>query len=287
MACCGILLLGYSFAQTDRESKLKMIRAIEQYGQKELGLKLKPGFYETWEKPDTMTCYLYISRKDSIVAPQGMGSYQFFGTHYQAADSARKKWDSLGFETLLYYTSGNSATKLSGRFLSYPPHAIAFICFHELFHRHKAAKASKLPYSFEEATCDWLGNTASESFLFQYAQQNPAFLPYVDSARFQREINMYTFRLLNLAAWDSSSRKAVSDSLNLLKTNYNLFQQDRLLYPLNNALLLRTGFYSRNLFLIQELYESLRSIPKVIQLMTRLPGNEKVARKRILRKIPR
>jgi hypothetical protein len=168
----------------------------------------------------------------------------------------------MGYATLLYYTSGNSATKLSSRFLSYPPHAIAFVCFHELFHRHKSNKKSRLPYAFEEATCDWLGNTAAAAFFEKYAVSHPMFKGYADSVRFQTNINLQTFQLLTRASVPSANRKAIADSLELLKPYYNLFQQDRLLYPLNNALLLRTSYYARNLFLINDVFATIGSISK-------------------------
>ncbi|MBI3233416.1 MAG: hypothetical protein HYZ42_05140, partial [Bacteroidetes bacterium] len=181
---------------TEELKKLELIRDIEQYAKVTLKLKLKPDFYTLWEKQDSMTVYLYVSRTDSVLPIKGLSTYIYFGTNYKAADSAKHRYDSMKYETVLYKTAGNSGCRLTTRFLQYPPHALAFICFHELYHRHKQASKSKLPYSFEEATCDVLGNYATLDFFKEYSKTNSEYTPYIDSVILQTQVNESFYQLL-------------------------------------------------------------------------------------------
>ncbi len=261
-----------------QKNNIQLIRAIEKYAHTTLGFKLKPQFYTKWETNDSMTAYVYISKADSIKPPKGISTYLFFGTDYVKADSAKQHYDSLGYHTIIYKTAGNSACKLSSRLLAYPPHALAFICFHELFHRHRQATKSKLLYSFEEATCDVMGNYATIQFLEAYSQSYPEFIPYIDSAKVQANVNEQFYQyLLNQTKINQTPSKnslPIIDSLPNIKKQFNIFQQDRFDYPINNAFKLRTLFYAKYYFDIKTIYLNKKSLKKVLKYITKLKGTE-------------
>jgi hypothetical protein len=262
---------------TSEKESLKLIRQLKEYGEDELNLQLKRKFYKKWLKKEQQLTYLYISRPDSILLPPKSSSFTFFGTDTLGAKEKAKELSDEGFDTLIYRTSGTSATLLTHHLLNYPPEAIMFIVLHEMSHVHREELKLKIPYPAEESFGEFLGNYASFEFANRY---RPEFLPAIVK---QREIQEKIYILLKeteiqLQGIDLQAKaqryKEVQKAMNELLKNANAFQKDRYNYDINHAYILRNRFYYKWYPDFKKIYLSCNSIPEMVNLYTNLPKSE-------------
>jgi hypothetical protein len=233
-------------------------------------------FFTEWEKSDLPELYLYISRADKIenVIEQ---SYSAFGTNEKLARKAQKKFEKEHCHTMLYKTYGTSATLLTKKLMSYPPETIAFIAFHESFHIHRNKSGKKIPYSFEESTCDLLGNYG----LLLFAEKTGM----IEKDLVQRQITLHEkiYSCINNFTAKAEASKPeefgfiYSDCEKQLKvfiSEGNKFHCDRYDYKVNNAYFLRYQSYYKNYFLLRELKEKSGGINSLLEKVLSLPEKE-------------
>jgi hypothetical protein len=172
-----------------------------------------------------------------------------------------------GYHALVYKTAGMSNTLLSPKLLSYPAEAIAFIVFHESVHQNLIKLGGPIPYSYEEALCDVIANTACVRF----AEKTKMF-DYHAAVK-QQEIFERAYAFLNKerAMLDTmqpqgkpSLYKSCTDIIQSLTADGNQFQKDRLNYEVNNAYFLRIADYALNYFKIKKIVLSKHSFKEVI-----------------------
>ncbi len=265
--CAPLQASNYSGHLTEKEQQsLQLIRELEHFGKRELGLKLNRHFYRKWQTPEQQNTYLYLSRADSILLPPNSPAFHYFGTD---TTGARLKADSCsiaGIDVMLYHTSGTSAVRLTHQLLNYPSEAIVFIVLHEMAHIHREAKKLKITYATEESFGDFLGNVAGEVFVRKY---HPEWLTACIRQRKIHETLYDLFRKVEQGAQGKppATKKAIyaqaQVQLDFLLQSANAFQLDRFGYPMNHAYILRNRYYYRwyNAFLTASQSEkSLREI---------------------------
>ena len=135
------------------------IEAVKQYFHKETGMVFLEHYFTEVDStlPDKL---LYVSYSNKIESPYGiMGFFNY-------TDKLDLKYKSMRYETFCYSKSyANANAKLSERFLSYPNEAQVFVILHELMHNYiRQFKFKRIPYDFEEALCDIIGNYGSLDF---------------------------------------------------------------------------------------------------------------------------
>ena len=236
-------------------------------------LKLKVGdeFYTRYSENDSMFSYVYVSRKDSICKVTD-GAFIYFGNHPHEAKIKADSFTKAGFDVMLYQTAGTSGAFISKRLLEYDSISIAFIMLHEAMHRHIANSHSNIPYEFEEAIGDVIGN----SFCGWYS--GASVKKYFAFAFSNEEI----YSSINKCSKGKLSKEKCDLKIKSQLKNATLFQKDRFDYPVNNAYLLRNLFYAKRYFQLREIYQKIKNPNLFIDEMMKLPANLKQCDEMIL-----
>ena len=267
--------------------KIAFINEIAKIVHDEIGYKTESSFYKKWQENDNYYFYIYCSYADSIVNPME-GPYHYVGTDEAEANKIKLKYDSTGYQTMLYKTAATSAAKLNKQLLSYPYETICFIVLHEAFHQHALATGRKLPYEMEEAACDVLGNYVTQILdkRFQQYSKKQAKNVLTLHENLYATINKYDSLVTSMKGNIPQSLYTFcyADIQKLLKKGSN-FQRDRFSYPINNAYFVRYRSYASNYFLLKKLYLKLNDPKKFIDFMSNLSTDVKEAKKMVREKI--
>ena len=235
-------------------------------------MKLTEHFYT---KMDNSLPYnlLFVSYSNKIEYPFGiMHRGSMFYNSY--TDSIYK---SRGYETFCYNKCYSTAdAKLSERFLAYPSEAKVFVMFHELMHNYITQKSISIPYDFEEAICDIVGNYGSlelskkENIIDLILAQRQICI----NEEIYKIINRYILKInkhpKNKVHYHFKSYSKIQKQL----INANDFQKDRFDYNINNAFLLKNKNYSENYFLLKKVFKKAKTIKNFIEIINSLPNND-------------
>ena len=235
---------------------------------KELGTELDSSYFTKRNYLDKPYIYIYVSRPDMVAAPEDNGP---FTTASDDAESLRKtsEMEKKGLQTMCYKTNANASTHMNNLFLAYPHEAIAFIMFHELTHNYQSYRHLSLPYEFNEAISDVIGNYGA----LKYAEETSK----VDlkAVKHQLKTNEKIYACINLTT-DKVNRNQAKQKIyhekcyktirKILKHG-NQFQKDRFDYTVNNAYLLRYSNYCKNYFLLKDVLMKEGSIKGLLEEM--------------------
>lgn len=270
------LFIPFSLWAEDKKPCEVVFDALRKHIRTTLGVTLNDSFYSEWK--EGYQHYLYVSENSSIKRPANEPYFRFFGSDIQKAKEAQQELIEKGFHTLLYRTAATSAAKLFSPLATYPPQCLSFIAFHEAHHLHrKAGERKAIPYSFEEAAGDVLGNYASIAFAKQFPN-----LVDSKSVHHQIKINEKLYKKINLTRKKidegkdaTKAYKKLENYISRLLKNEDNFKKDRFLYPINNAFFIRYGYYTANYFLLKKLYHHAQSPIKFLAYLDTLPEAEK------------
>ena len=240
----------------------------------QFGHTLKHDYYDVWDRDTLPYFYVYVSKKDQIEAPE---KFQLLSTGHNTvnADSVSDFYTKSGYSTFIYKTYATSTALLNKRLVSYPKEAICFILFHELMHSYVESYAHYLPYEFNEAVSDVIGNYGCLSCTtWNLSSWNTL-------ARKQVQLNESLYEVMDTAIAQINRKAGNIDSINAacdrkihrLLLNGNKFQNDRFDGNVNNGYLLKNSNYSMNYFLLKEVYLKQKSIFDFMQIITKLPAD--------------
>ncbi|HOY48270.1 MAG TPA: hypothetical protein PL185_08565 [Flavobacteriales bacterium] len=232
----------------NERNNLQLIRELEHFGRHTIKLKLHNHFYKKWQKQEQKNTYLYVSRPDSILLPNGFRPFEFFGTDTAGARLKADSCSKVGYDAMIYHTSGTSAVLLTRYLLNYPPEAVVFVVLHEMAHVYRNSARLKIPYAAEESFGDFLGNNAGEYFIRKYHPE------WLESFLIQKSVHESIYKLL--ATTEAKVQGIPLEQKNQIysQTNSDLkeilfrgnqFIIDRFSYPVNHAYLLRNRYYYR------------------------------------------
>jgi hypothetical protein len=250
------------------------IDEVKSFAFAEFGFELKGDLYCNWSDEDGPFFYIYISRQDSILKPKDFdGDFIYCKTNESYATAVEESYRRMAYDTFRYRAYANSATLINRRFLSYSKDAIAFIVLHELTHNYIRQKKMNMPYEFNEALCDVIGNYGA----WKFAQSNKN----IDTTGFkiQIKVNEDIYKCLNFTIsginTDPSNsafkHKVCTEMLSKILSNGNSFQKDRFDHPVNNAYLLKNEYYCKNYFLLKKVFLKQGSIKDFLRVMELLP----------------
>ena len=256
---------------------LLFIDELKKFAFKEIGVELTGDLYTQWVKEEKPYIYLYVSLSEKVQQPIELTSpFIFYRTDEIAANEKALELKEMGYHTFCYKTYANSAARLSNRLLSYPKEAICFIIFHEFIHNYLEQQFIKIPYEFNEALCDVIGNYGA----LKYAQSTQN----VDLAATENQIrtNEKIYTCLNATISKINKNPQIVKNIQQVMTlndkcskiirdilkKCNIFQKDRFDYTVNNAYLLKNEYYCKNYFLLKQ-----KSIKDFLELMKTLPEN--------------
>ena len=159
---------------------------------------------------------------------------------------------------------------------------------HEFFHHYNEKSNLAIPYEFEEAIGDVIGNYGTIEFIQLY------FTKDVESSIVQKnqiesiyKIINKTSDLINATSKNvrALNRKCQKRIQKVLKSG-DLFQHDRFSYDVNNAFLLKNRYYSEKYFLLKKVFmHGGGTVEDFIKIVTNGPkdsGNFESYLKRIL-----
>lgn len=254
----------------NQSEKLKMIEQLKTYLQKDLQLSIGNDFYTSWDNKTTTNYLLYISSPDFIKSINTR-PFIYFGEDEKLAKAEKKKYDSLGYATMLYSSNNTISTKLSESLLNYPEESILFIVIHEAVHQH--FKGKSIPYMIEEASCDLVANYASLLFIEKYHKE------LFKKVKHQKKLNEKFYKNINdaqkLAEIALSSHKdkiyhsADKKMKNLIKRG-NEMHKDRYNYGINNAFFVRYENYSKKYFALKQQFIALKNFAAFFKYVEQL-----------------
>lgn len=252
------------------KDKLQLLVDLKQFLKNEIHLYLGTDFYETWDNKTTTNYLLYIS-SSQFVKSLNSHPFVYFGEDEKKAKLEKSKYDSLGYETLLYKTNNAISTKLSSSLLNFPSESILFIIIHEAVHQH--LKGKSIPYIIEESSCDLIANYASIAFIEKYNTS------LYKKAMKQKKMNEKFYKNINdaqrLADLELSPHKdkifhsADKKLQNLIKRG-NEFHKDRFNYDVNNAFFVRYENYTKHYFALKEKFLALQNFDSFIKYIEKM-----------------
>jgi hypothetical protein len=233
-------------------------------------------FTEWNREPDYI---LFISYPDRLERPTDL-SRDIVIINYKdsnAIQRALEKCDSLGFHTMLYDVPADALGKLRPEFPHYSNEGLAFLIFHELMHNFIRGNHYGMPYLFEEAICDVMGEFATIEFGKQDARINPV------KALMQVKVNDSVYsaanRAIRLIADFPERTPEIGRECDSLIKGYleqaNNFQSFRFGYNANNAFLLKTRNYSWNYFICKQFFFEMPSVAAFSQAVCEISDENK------------
>jgi hypothetical protein len=250
------------------------INGLKQFIYKESQLELDNNFYGAWKESDKPYTYLYASLNNAVKIPTDITSvFLAYDTMVQELKKKEEEYLSKGYHTFIYKTYANSAGKLNWHFMSYSAESKSFIILHEFTHNYISNLKLAVPYEFNEALADVIGNYGTLEYLKSIGA-NP------DSAEAQLRRNEKIYKIIN-----RHIRKITYDSRNVKEYNKecekkikkvlvtgDLFQKDRFDYHVNNAYLVKNKYYSLNYFLMKKLFLKQKTLANIFRILKNAPS---------------
>jgi hypothetical protein len=253
---------------------LLFIEETKAFLYKEIGTVLKGDFYTKWETEEKPYVYVYVSLPDRVERPKKIKDPYFaYATDEASAIVKESELKMEGYNTFLYKTYANSWALLNNTFLSYSREAKAFVLFHEIMHNYFKQKHIKIPYEFIEPICDIIGNYGT----LKYAQstQNVNLISAQDqiisNERIYQCFNSTILEINNSPLNTSKLNARCSDTINEILLNGNSFQKFRFGYKVNNAYLIKNGYYCKYYFLLKTVFLKQDSINSFLELIRKMP----------------
>lgn len=254
-----------------------LINGLKNYILAESGYKTRDQFFNTWSEGGKPAVVVYVNPRNSV-GTFGRANSMVIGAGHKEeyGKKVARRYDSLGYHTLLYKTYGTGRTELSPRFMSYSAESKCFIVLHEFIHHYLTDRKLNLPLEYHEALGDILGNYGT----IEFADQSS----YVNKSRAiaQRSRNESLYRAIN-----KSIERINRDSTQVNRVNTwcqrkvskvlgeDLFQNDRFNYTINNAFLFRYRAYTEKYFVLKKILKKQKSIHGLLSIVEKGPSNPK------------
>lgn len=231
-------------------------------------------FYTEWKNDENPYLYLYISHPNKIKQPVDFTTpFLAYGSDQLRLEKEEQEIKAKGYATFCYKTYATSSAFINKKLLSYPDEAIVFIVFHELIHNYLSSKKILLPYEFNEALCDVIGNYGTLEYsrttgqidtlkAIQLIITNESIYSCLNETI--DKINQDTNNVLTICR---ESQKTLDAHLQ----NANAFQQDRFQYPISTAYLLKNEYYAKHYLLIKKVLFKQKSIQGLLKIIHEVP----------------
>ncbi len=270
----SIILLSVAWNTSGANRDSVLIDAVKKFIVSESQFNLGKRFYTRWSKTNKPYINLYISSSDKVESPINV-TYTGFGTNEEAAHEQAAKHEALGHHAFVYKTYATSSAELNERFISYPEEAKYFIILHEFIHHFIRDLRWRIPYEFEEAIGDVVGNYGSIEFMQQFEAAN------LKSINKQKSRNERIYKVINKTTEVINRKPGKANELNLkcqkrierVLRHGDQFQKDRFGYPVNNAYLLKNRFYSENYFSLRKLYQKTGTLKDFLNIIKSGPSD--------------
>jgi hypothetical protein len=185
--------------------------------------------------------------------------------------------ESEGHHAFIYKTYATSIAELNNRFISYSNESKCFIILHEFIHHFRRDLGLAVPYEYEEALADVVGNYGAMEFNKAFGSLDPKIL------NSQKLRNEKIYKIINKTSVAINSKPEKVDMLNSkcqkdikkLLSDGDSFQKDRFAYTVNNGYLLKNRFYSEKYFLLQRLFQKSGTLSTFLNIFKDCPQDSK------------
>lgn len=269
-----LVFLGWSSFATHKDSLL--ISELRQFIIGESQFKFSDHFYTTWSKTNKPYINLYVSAGDKV---ESATKYKFtgLGTNEEEARERAAKHEAKGRHAFIYKTYATSSAELNDRFISYSQESKCFIVLHEFIHHYRRDLDLAIPYEFEEALGDVVGNYGAMEFIQRHEASNSK------SIRKQTSRNERIYKIINSTTDIINRKPGRANKLNLkcqkriehILANSDEFQKDRFGYKVNNAYLLKNRFYSEKYFVLKRLFQKTGTLKDFLNIIKKGPPDPK------------
>jgi hypothetical protein len=254
------------------------IQNIKEYVFKEIGTRLDGNFYTEWSKEEKPFLYLYVSLPDKIKRPPEQNSpFIYCGTDEKRVRESEKYFTEKRYHHFCYKAYANSAAMLNKRLLSYRNESKSFIVFHELIHNYLQQMKIKVPYEFNEAMSDVIGNYET----LKYAADSGKISITISKQQLETNealyecMNHYIRKIESHPGKVNALNKKCTKKIHHILKNADAFQTDRFNYEVNNAFLLKNEYYCKNYFLLKKVFLKQKSLGDFLEIIKKMP--ERVA----------
>jgi hypothetical protein len=253
-----------------------LVQNVKNFVGREAGFTLAKTFYTAWSKSEKPTVVVYVSLCDKVRSIDDKVS-RYFGVDEDVAKTTAGLHESAGHHVFIYKTYATSVAELNNQFISYSNEAKCFILFHEFIHHFRRDLRLAVPYEYEEALGDVVGNYGAMEFHKEFGS--------LDSKRLrsQRLLNEKIYKIINKTSVTIDRKPEEADVLNSkcqkriekLLMDGNSFQKDRFAYHVNNAYLLKNRYYSEKYFLLQRLFQKSGTLSNFLNIFKNCPQDRK------------
>ena len=253
------------------------IADVKQFVFKEIGMNFKGDFFTEWNTSDQPYYYLYVSLPDKVEKPKEFSSsFTYCRQDERCIRTGEKEFQAQGYQTFCYKTYANSGTSLNKRFISYSPETKSFIIFHELIHNYISQKGIEMPYEFNEALSDVIGNYGT----LKYFRDNNRTDLVAAENQIRRNEKIYSYMNSAIKKINRHPEKKIRyytkcrEKIHVVIKNATQFQNDRFNYEVNNAFLLKNLYYCKNYFLLKKVFLRQKSIKDFLEIIQHIPGEK-------------
>ncbi len=264
---------------------LQFVEQVKTFAYKEIGIELKGDLFTKSMEVDKPYLYVYVSKPDKIECPKECYNFISCNTDQELADQKSKEFQLKGYQTFCYKTYANSSAMLNKRFFQYPKEAESFIIFHELIHNYISQLEIKIPYDFNEALCDVIGNYGTVSFFKsdRILDATTAVMQLKHNENIYWCLNKYMSKINAKPTKAVSLNNSCNNMIKTILTECNLFQNDRFNFTVNNAYLLKNQYYSKNYFLLKKVLLKQKSIKDFLEIIKSVPADSDACQKYLLK----
>ena len=189
----------------------------------------------------------------------------------------QKYYLGKGYHTLLYTRDGAHDFTVTNSLLAYDNESVALLIFHEAAHQH--FKKSKMNLFLEEGACEVFGTFGAQFF----AEINDT----VDLKKVKKLNNILekSYEVINKTIVRIGADEDLNEKLYRILEN-NLFNdfkdsgsfiQQRFIYPVNNAYLLKNQYFAEHFDLLKKVAKKDKFINTFLYTLESLPKKEEKA----------
>jgi hypothetical protein len=252
------------------------IADVKKFAFREIGVELKGELFTRWNESESPYFYVYVSLSDRVESPKEFtSSFIFCRNNPDSAEQVAALYTAKGYQAFCYKTYANSGTALTKKFLSYPDENKSFIVFHELIHNYIRQEKISIPYEFNEALSDVIGNYGTLNFSRETGKTDAARaeLQIQSNEKIYQCMNRFIQKINHKPSHREKYYKRCREIIHDALDQGTAFQIDRFDFPVNNAYLLKNLYYCKNYFLLKKVLLKQKTILEFLEIMKHLPAN--------------
>lgn len=265
---------------TEKE-KIKFVKDIKKFGEKELGLSFGGSFSRIAK--DSFSCnWIYACYKTKMQSVLGEGRPYEFYPEMEKALERQKTLDKKGYDTYFYHAEAHGGGKcpITKEMLESDRARQCYVVLHEAWHSTSSLNDYNFPYSFEESSGRVVGLFGGIEFA-EYIKDNELLRITTDQEKawsmFADFVNDSYLRLKELSDKKASAAKFAKlkkeldlEAEELYHTVPESWEKSELKKKINNAFIIRYRDYTVHYPLAKKIYMKSGSVKSAMEAYSKL-----------------